>query len=143
MTEGIFMSEKSTTKFMQFIVNVNNASAGGKVQVQLAPSGSSKAAWSTGETFSASDSGMQLTSTSGTLPLTQFNVSGSYLTFVTSSTGGGGGALAYTISLYVSGSADCGSFTLTAYTDPNTVVTANFAGKTPQVVNNDTPFIWP
>ena len=129
-------------KYTGIIINVTNAQGAQKIQIVLGvndPSGS-QVAWSSGPSF-ATAAGMQLSPTTGALPLSQFNITGSTITFMTAS--GGSGALGFTFQLYLVAASDLKSFTLTANTDPNVLITAGPFGSVPQTIGTNTILNWP
>lgn len=135
----------SDIQYQNVTISVTNANPGQKIKVLLAPLApqSSQVAWSTGAPMAAS-AGMQLTASGQPLPLQQLNITGTALTFLTSSAGGSSGALQFNFQLSLGGAGNPQFFTMSAPNDPNVLVTAALVGQLPQVINEaPTTLQWP
>ncbi|KAF0224680.1 MAG: hypothetical protein FD176_862 [Rhodospirillaceae bacterium] len=135
--------DTADTVYQTIILQVTNVSPGAKVAVVVATNDAGqKISWSTGKTFSTS-AGIQVASQSGSLPLQQMNITSGSVTFLTSSAGGGGGALQFTLQGYLAATNGIYTLTLASQADPNVLVTASIGGAMSQVVNaTPTLFYW-
>ncbi|QDQ28012.1 hypothetical protein FNU76_17595 [Chitinimonas arctica] len=131
-----------SNKYQNITLQVSNAQPGSRIMVQLAPqTQGDTVAWSTGQPYSTS-AGIQIQATSGTLPLAQFNVTASSVTFLTSSSGGGS-AMQFNMQSFLVANETLQQFTLMAITDPNVQVTVSVNNGMPQTVNSSpSPFNW-
>ncbi|CAB5669231.1 Uncharacterised protein [Delftia tsuruhatensis] len=131
----------TNTVYQPITLYVSNAAAGQKIAVQLTANGV-QIAFSTGPAFQ-NIAGVAVTAQSGSLPLSQFSMNSSQTAFLTTSQGGGGGALTFQVTAYLVAGTDIGTFYLRSSSDPGVQVTAAIGNSVPQVVNQtQTLFSW-
>ena len=129
------------TKYQTITLNVSGAAPGQNISIDLSGDGS-PIAWSTGPDFQ-NTSGINVTSLSGDLPLQQFSINASNVSFSTSSSGGGGSSLTFTVKAYLVADNDTNLFYLKSNSDTGVEITAAIGASVPQVVNrSQTTFQW-
>ena len=130
------------TIYKKITLNVSGAAPGQNIAVQLTSDGQ-EIAWSTGPDFQ-NTAGIAVTSLSGDLPLSEFSINASDVSFSTTSGGGGGGSsLTFTVQAYLVAECDIKLFYLKSNSDSGVEVTAAIGESVPQIVNNSqTTFQW-
>lgn len=134
------MSDSESVVYKNVKLQVSNATAGQNIAVVLTSNGVD-IGWSTGPSFQNS-AGIKVAALSGELPLTQFGINPSEVSFQTQSSGGGG-SLTFQVSAYMVAKEGIGTFYLRSSSDPGVEVTAQIGDSVPQVVNtSQTLFSW-
>ena len=138
------MASDTHTLYQPILLSVNNAMPGQKVAIQLSSSGSgTQVAFSSGPVFE-SMAGIQLTSQSGILPLSQLSMNSSQIATLTAAGGSGSvSTLTLQIQAYLVATLDIRMFCLQSTSDSGIEVTAAVGYGMPQVVNQvPTLFNW-
>lgn len=136
----LFIDGGSETIYKSVRLQVSNAQPGQTIVVEATGNGD-PIGWSSGPSFN-NDAGVEITSLSGELPISQLNLSSSEIT-VRTTQGGSGSALTFTIGLYLVATPDTETFYLSSSSDPGVEVTAAIGDSIPQVVNQtQTLFSW-
>ena len=137
---SLFIDDAGSTSYQPVTLEVSNAQPGQQISIDLTGNGVD-VAWSTGDPFQQS-SGLQLRSQAASVPASSFTVNGSEVA-LSSASDGGGGAMSFTVSLFVVGDPGVETFFLRSASDPGVEVTAQIGGAQPQVVNqSQTLFSW-
>lgn len=133
------MSSTYQYKFIQ--ISVSNAQPGANVQVNLAPADSGNISWSSGDP-SNQQAGIRLNSLSGLLPLSNASITNNVLTFQTSASGGGSGALQFELDAFLAATG-VQYFNLWTVSDPSIIVKACFDNGSWVTVNGSpSPVKW-
>lgn len=140
---SLFIDDGTATVFQPLTLQVANAQAGQSIVVSVTPYGSTgiPVGFSSGPAL-ATASGLQVIAQSGTLPLATLSLTTSQIRIETVSNGGGG-AITFSVPLYLAADEDIEMFLLQSYSDPDIQITAQVGDALPQVVNmTPTVFAW-
>lgn len=138
---SLFIDDAAGDSFQPIRLSVSNAQPGQQVVVQLRSAGATPVSFSSGP-GSGSASGIQLSSPSGGVTVTDLQITPSTIELQTSA-GSGGAALDWTMSLFLVAGTGLDDFYLSSGSDPGVEITAAIGNTEPQVVNQtETLFSW-
>jgi hypothetical protein len=132
----------ASTIYRPLTLQVSNVAPGQRLGVELASPGGN-VAFGTGPDV-APNAGLAIVSEGGEpVPLDQIAVTPRGVVLTTSSIGGGGGSLNFSVSLFIAADANISTFYLRSFSDPGIFVTAAIGNEKPQTVNQtQTLFPW-
>jgi len=139
------MNDSNDVKYQKLVLTVNNAQAGQNISVAVTPFESGPAiAYSTGPNFDTYSGIVIALPAGGNLPLTSFQINPSQLTVLTQSGGGSGGALSFSVQVYLAAQADLKLFNLAVSTTGTGVQVEAAVGDQSNrpLAGTPTPFTW-
>ena len=137
---SLFIDDASGQSYQPATVQLSNVQPGQQLELSLGSNGA-EVGWSTGPDFQNS-SGLDVTSQSGDLPLTQLEVNPSQIRIETSAASGSA-SLSFTVGLFLVGQPGVDTFYVRSTSDTGVEVTLAVADSVPQAVNQtQTLFSW-
>ncbi len=137
---SLFIDDGTTTSFTPLELQIANVTPGQSVVVAISPYGGIPVGFSGGPALNTA-SGVQLSSTSGYLPLSNLSVTQNQIRVVMPSSPYGG-TLGLTLTLFVAASEGIEAFSLQNMSDPGVVVTAQVGGATAAQMVSSAPTLF-